>query len=66
MSTEMLGVITDERNAEERAQDEINSNANSETIGFTAAEIVNTETGEVKGGVVSEEEAKTAVVGPSF
>ena len=60
MSTEMLGVISDERDAEERAQDEINSNANGEIIGFTA-EIVNTETGEV-----ASEESQTSAVGPSF
>ena len=64
MSTEMLGVISDERDAEERAQDEINGNANSEIIGFTAAEIVNTETGEAKeaDGVGAEQ----TIAGPSF
>jgi recombination protein RecT len=55
MSTEMLGVITDERNTEERVADEISMNANSETIGFTGAEIVDQETGEVKESAPSAE-----------
>ncbi len=63
MSIEMLGALSgDEISSDEAAAREIAGNANGEIIGFTA-EIVNTETGEVKGEVASEE-AQTA--GPSF
>jgi recombination protein RecT len=48
MSTEMLGVYEEERNAEELAQSEIDGHANSEVICFSPSEIVDTETGEVK------------------
>ncbi|NTU49284.1 MAG: recombinase [Desulfobulbaceae bacterium] len=54
MSTEMLGVIREDENAEDRAKAEIDANANAETVGFedvtaqaTLPENVNPETGEV-------------------
>ncbi len=56
MSTEMLGVIREEEDAEDRANREINDHANGEVLGFTATVIdgdgtqVDTATGEVLEG----------------
>jgi recombination protein RecT len=67
MSTEMLGVVTDERKAEERAQSEIDGHANQgEAIGFSPAEIVDTETGEVREIAAQVAEPEMAAEGPGY
>jgi recombination protein RecT len=48
MSTEMLTAIKDESSAEDRVNSEISENANTGSIGFTSAEVVDEKTGEVK------------------
>jgi recombination protein RecT len=64
MSTEMLGVVREDEDAEDRANREINDHANAETIGFSATvvtedgEPVNAETGEILQAETSEAEPK--------
>lgn len=66
MSTEMLGVIEDERDTEERVQAEIDGHANTEVVGFSPAEVVDMETGEVKTDEGASAEPSTAAAGPGF
>jgi recombination protein RecT len=67
MSIDMQQVseLIDKPSSEEAAAREVAENANIETIGFTASEVINTNTGEVT-EIGASAEPSMAVAGPSF